>query len=329
MIRLDLRILACYSRCLLGLITVASLVACQSTASVKEEDSLKYDLMSMSDTGEYTYEIETHSRSKIRFDMRMSNAAHDVSCKKSTTYSSGSVSSNAPQTRTFSFSQMGSPRVALYEWHLCFEIGGVTYKGWRGFDPGPNSTLKVTCEFRTEQIEARNTERYLCDLSTVSPNMNNYREYAQRCDSGTGRCRKFESAEEMALWDSLNSDPDLIENLVAAYFQYEPEDGLPVDEEYSSADVPPSFLGIEGDDPSDSMISRLKEAGLNVRPMSEWKLGNGTKISFNDFRPTSGNSLSFRVDHYCGPLCAGGKEVTATREGGVWKIVSIQLDWIS
>lgn len=307
---------------LLPLLTVAA--GCQAAPTGKKEEPPKFDTQSMQDTGEYLYEVRTDSKAGISFEIRMSKMANDVNCENAVMFSSGSISAGDPATRHFGSSQMGSPHVALYEWHLCFEIDGVTYKAWRGFDPGPNSKLKVNCFLEGADLGVRQADAYLCRLASVSSNVENYGEFALHCGPDDQRCRQFESVEEFELWRTLHGDSGLGDKVALAYFRH----ALSA-ESYLSANPIPIFLSLFGRDPSASLIRRLEQLGLTAHPGSEWQSGLGMKVSISDVEPISDGSVSVTVNTYCGPLCASGTDVILVLEDGEWRVTSATLDWIS
>lgn len=307
---------------LLPLLVIAA--GCLAAPTEKKEEPPKFDTQSMQDTGEYIYEVRTDSEASISFDIRMSNKANDVNCENAVMFSSDSISVGDPATRHFGFSQMGSPHVALYEWHLCFEIDGVTYKAWRGFDPGPNSELKVNCFLKGAALGVRHADAYLCRLASVSSNVENYGEFALHCGQDDQRCHRFESGEELELWRTFHGDSGLGDKVALAYFRHALSG-----ESHLSANPVPIFLSLFGSDPSASLIRQLEQSGLIVHPGSEWQSGLGMKVSISDVEPISDGSVSVTVNTYCGLLCASGTEVILVLEDGEWRVTSATLGWIS
>lgn len=107
--------------------------------------SARYDVTSFRQEKFQTLSITTDLGHPIPVGIEESKIANDVECK-STDYSSDiSVKPGSTYTEHLHFSRQGSPSVALYQWNICFVIHGVTYKAWRGFDPGPGATLTLSC----------------------------------------------------------------------------------------------------------------------------------------------------------------------------------------
>lgn len=283
-----------------------------------------FDRIDPYDDGEYVYTISTNSEEAVDFEIRLSNAADDIHCKDASVFSRGTVSAAESGEYPFHFSQMGAPHIALYEWHLCIEVDGVTYKGWRGIDPGPGSTLHVDCELDVRRLIGRETDLYLCHLRKVGVDEDNYGEYAAVCDPTTEHCRRFESADTMRLWSLHNKESDLIGKVTLAYFAY-----MKSKASWSSADPVPIYLSVAGADPSIQLIEQLGRLGIAVRAGSEWELGKGTRYAIGDIEPLSETSLSVVVSTYCGPLCASGMTVTLELQNGRWTVVSTDIEWVS
>ncbi|WP_308365559.1 MULTISPECIES: hypothetical protein [unclassified Microbulbifer] len=131
------------------ILTILSILlsACAAAPASQDRQPIHYDTGSSSDEDDHTYSIETDSEETISLKIRISNAAGDTLCDKGHIYTQDTISATDPAKRNFSFSRKGSPNIALYEWHLCFIKDGVVYRGWRGFDPGPNTVLKVKLYF--------------------------------------------------------------------------------------------------------------------------------------------------------------------------------------
>lgn len=305
----------------------ATLTACQSIADDVKPPT--FDRTDLYDDGQYTYTISTNSEESIKFKIRLSKAADDIHCNNATIFSQETVSSATPSEHHFRFSQMGSPHVALYEWHLCIEVDGVTYKGWRGFDPGPGSILSVDCELDIDRLIARETGTYLCHLNDVSINHDNFGEYAAVCDPTTEHCNRFESADAMRLWDLLNRERDLMGKITLAYFAHATSDKSEPEASYSSANPMAIYLSVAGEDPSSPLIEQLGRLGITVYAGSEWEVGKGVHYWIGRIVPLSETSLSVVVDTYCGPLCASGTTVTLELEDGRWRVVSMDMNWIS
>lgn len=81
----------------------------------------------------------------------------------------------------------------LYEWHICLEVDGTMYRGWRGFDLGPDTTLTINCMVDTHKINALDEHQYFCQAQNAITQPANYNEAAEYCWQ-YDRCRRFESA---------------------------------------------------------------------------------------------------------------------------------------
>jgi len=225
---------------------------------------------------------------------------------------------------------MRLPHVALYEWHLCFEHEGITYKGWRGFDPGPGTSLSINCNIATSTLNDRDTARYLCSLDRVSMNRKNYGEYAAICSADGIDCRRFETRRELEVWNSLNGDSRLAEKLTLAVLKHDLQSrSTGGSETYVAANPMPIFLSVEGDDPTPWLMDQIRILDLEIYPGSDWVNGKGMTYSVNTITPISENSVSLIVSTYCGSLCASGSTVVLVLEDKEWKVISHELNWIS
>ena len=171
------------------------LASCSTVPTSVDDRPIHYDSGSSSDEDDHTYLIETNSEDSIDFKIRISNSANDTNCEKGHIYTQDSVSKIAPANRNFGFSRKGSPNVALYEWHMCFIQDGITYKAWRGFDPGLHTSLEVSCFISSEQLSAQETDKYLCKTKNITHSDGNYSEFAQHCWSKE-TCRRFETESD-------------------------------------------------------------------------------------------------------------------------------------
>ncbi len=156
--------------------------------------------------------VSTDSDEIVYIDVKLSRAANDVVCEHAFENTGYDVSRDKPANRALQFPRQGSPSIALYEWHLCFTIDDVLYKAWRGFDPGPGSTLKVECFISTSQMQQKDTDTYLCQLAGVVPNPGLYGEYAAVCEEAGSHCKGFETREELLLWERVHSDAGLLDD---------------------------------------------------------------------------------------------------------------------
>lgn len=178
---------------------------CSTVAASADSGPNHYDSHSPFDEDSHTYLIATDSHDSIDFRIRISKSANDTNCEQGHIYARGSVSENEPANRHFGFSRKGSPSVALYEWHMCFIHDGTIFKAWRGFDPGPNTSLEVRCFLPREQLAAKETDKYLCKTENVAHTDSNYSEFAQYCWSDN-TCRRFETESDYKLF--LNRGPE-------------------------------------------------------------------------------------------------------------------------
>jgi hypothetical protein len=268
------------------------------------------------------YVIKTNSPSLLNIDFRISNRANDINCKKGHIYSSFEIIKGKKIKRDFNFSRKASPNIALYEWNMCFIIKGVTYKAWRGFDPGPNTTLNVDCFINQDQIKSKNTNLYLCKAQTIKHNQNNYTEYAVLC-SGNDKCRYFDTKKELDLWNAVSKDPSLLENVAYSVLKYELSKGNDLDGEIL-------FVNIAGKDPSKRFLSYFNTSSkLVIKKGSEWKQGKGVSYSIHNIIPINEKKLEVTISTYCGDLCASNIIITLEYIKGEWQVVSSQLNWIS
>jgi len=99
----------------------------------------------------------------------------------------------------FNLLRDGDHHRALYEWHLCIEIAGTLYRGWRGFDLGPESDLQLGCFLDRKIVEKYDDAVYLCTANNVKLEETNYNEAAEFCWS-TDKCKRFESIESYRLF---------------------------------------------------------------------------------------------------------------------------------
>ena len=174
---------------------------------VSTAQTFTYDSNSLQGGG-HTFTISTNSKTEFDLTVRLSNRTDDTQCHGGST-NFQKLSADKKITKEFDFSRQGSPAVALYEWHLCFEIDNKTYKGWRGFDPGNNTQLVVDCNINIEDLK-QTSDLYLCETQTVSVDKDNYNEYAQFCVRES--CKRFETKEQYEFF--MNRDA---KNIAAHY----------------------------------------------------------------------------------------------------------------
>jgi len=176
------------------------LICSSALTSVVQAEELRYDSQNFQQKDQ-EYSISTNSHADIKIIIRLSNTANDSTCRNANSYSRQTVSKSKVATMGFSFSRQGSPAIALYEWHLCFEINGQVYKGWRGFDPGLNSKLLVNCHIDVLKLK-KLSDKYLCSTNKLILNENNYSEFAEHCLGK--RCKRFETEHEYKVF--MNRD---------------------------------------------------------------------------------------------------------------------------
>lgn len=184
---------------LIVLIVILLCQGCSSTPTVKEEPELLHY-----DTGGFTEDlqtlvIESDSSEPVSIEFYTSNTVDDTLCTKTYTYSSFTIEPNQQKVRHLNFSRKGSPSRALYEWHVCFEIDGKRFRGWRGFDPGPGASLEISCDLDSQQISVGNTDVYLCHAVKVTHNDKNYADFGQHCWRDDV-CRRFEGESDYSLF---------------------------------------------------------------------------------------------------------------------------------
>ncbi len=174
---------------------------------VSTAKTFTYDSSSLQG-GDHTFTISTNSKTEFDLTVRLSNRTDDTQCHGGS-INHQKLSANKKITEEFDFSRQGSPAVALYEWHLCFEIDNKTYKGWRGFDSGNNTQLVVDCNIDIEDLK-QPSDLYLCETQTVSFNKDNHNEYAQFCVRES--CKSFETKEQYEFFRHRDA-----KNVVAHY----------------------------------------------------------------------------------------------------------------
>ena len=183
-----------------------------SASHAADLDSLHYDTGTFGRDDSKSYSVSTDSASLLKLKVFLSNFKDDTLCKKASQYGFATIDRNTPYVDYFGFTQKGSPNIALYEWHLCFEHNGVMYKGWRGFDPGPDGELRVECVIDEVQLERKEPMVYMCNVMELLHNEKLFSEYAEYCWS-KDVCKRFETEEEYQLFLSRNPDNVAYERL--------------------------------------------------------------------------------------------------------------------
>ena len=309
------------------------LSACVATTSDAAEPGGKkklprYDIVNMDRDDRHFLTIESNFNIKGG-DYRQGNSVGDVDCKRSSKFSALEVEPGSLKKRGLRFERQGSPSRALYEWHICFVIEGVTYRAWRGFDPGPGTDLEITCFIDKEQIARQDTSKYLCRTERVTQSIANHTEYAIHCWAAK-KCKSFDTKEEFEKWTSLNPlSRDELLKIVAAIL----EDRLPKDR-YVSIDHPVAYyLSVGGEDPPMEFLGRISSEKLRFLPGSDFgkedKKNLSTLISIGRFEQIEKGVAKGSYSTYCGPLCASGHTVIVERVNRVWKVKSVRMDWIS
>jgi len=254
-----------------------------------------------------------------RGELFWSNRADDVDCAGWNSF--GWVNRDGPP-RIQNFSQRASPQRALYEWHLCFRLGGRTYRGWRGYDPGPGSRIDLEC-----RIDARQPppDTYVCRRTKLDVSPEGYGDAAYACREGE-ICRRFESESEYRAWKAL---PILTQEekiaVTVALIRHEIAQS--------------SFLGVnemeyyvqvgDGDLPRE-IADSLSDRGHRFHPASEQPDRRGASMSVSNFLRRSDGTMQVDYGIYCGALCGSGSTVILKKNAaGQWQVVSAVENWVS
>lgn len=256
-----------------------------------------------------------------------SNYANDVDCVGVTVLRRLNLEADVPFVQRLNFRRNAvdetGDRTALFEWNICLEIDGVTYRAWRGFDPGPETNLEISCFVDREKIARKETDIYLCETVRLTQNPDNYSEVAVFCT--TYDCTGFDDLGRYEEWASLNpiSDEDQLE-IAAALFKSE------ISRDSGSL-IPQThyFLTIWTGKPSAQFLKRLSGSSTVVHPGDEFQQGKGVKVNITYFTQIEPGIAKGKYETYCGPLCASGHTVIIEKTGGTWRVKSSEMDWVS
>jgi hypothetical protein len=91
----------------------------------------------------------------------------------------------------------------------------------------------------------------------------------------------------------------------------------------------PYFVAVEGKDLASDSIRRLSDTGIEFRPGSDWRKGEGMQMSIS--APTLRPDGDFDViqSYYCHERCAASIASVMRRQGGNWIVISSELRSIS
>lgn len=323
-------------------LALATAVLVASSAASAKGAALSYDEGPIVGDPDKTLTITTDAPDLIEFELRTSKVRNDTTCADPyATGAPGSVRTGRPFIEYLPFVHEGSPSRALYEWHICVTVGGVTYRAWRGYDPGPGSKMAIHCDLTAARLKARDTTTYLCEPADVAPNPANFGEYRSVCPEGArddqeeDPCRHFATKEIYDAWAVHNpaSQEDVLA-MAEAVLDYGFDHKT-----YLASNAPDMtiYLSVADRDPPASLLSRY--AGkARLRP------GSSAPAPSRDMETVSPNmsaALSgFEIDNdgltakvtfsaYCGSLCATHETYTLRKENGVWRVVDYRMDWIS
>lgn len=292
-------------------------VACASPPVTDDETGPK--LREYGEPGDpvitYSFEIVGADVHDVRFVT--STWMDDVDCKQGPVAVAWSPGEIRP-------TRGASPKRALYELHLCFEIGERTYRGWRGFDPGRGSRIELAC-----RVDAREPppETYACKTTKLEVNPENYGEGAYAC-RGAEPCRRFESEPEYLGWKAL---PILTREEIlaatAALIRHEFASAAQPSWLSSSEDY---YVSVAGQDLPRDLAASLSRRGYRFHPASEQADHEGTSMNVGKFLRRPDGTMQVDYSYYCGPLCASGNTAILKKNAaGEWEVVSTQQHWVS
>jgi hypothetical protein len=246
---------------------------------------------------------------------RFSNRRDDVDCR----VAHHSISGSSSPTED-SLSRSGSPERALYEWHLCFVVDDVVYRGWRGFDPGPGSRLSLSC-----RIDARMApgDEYACVVTDLRLNADNYAEYALAC-AGEEECERFEDARTQLIWKQ-QPPLDRTERLAIAAAVI--RDHFRTDS-YRGADGWPYFVAVDGEDPPEDCLRSLPKTATFL-PGGRFEEGKATRLDVGGYRRLFDGSVEVLYSFYCGSRCAASHTAIVRKDADGWRVLHTVRDWIS
>ncbi len=300
---------------ILSLLLLGSVVNADSESAAPVD--LRYDEESVSGETASLY-LKIRGAKEAEVTRLWSNKRDDVDCSRPRSTSSGGRNPYG-----FGFSRQGSPERALYEWHLCLKVGDAVYRGWRGFDPGPGTTLSLRCDLDASEPPS---ETYACRLKDIDFNRDNYREYAHDCRPDLDGCRSFESENDYEAWLELvgltESDRSEIAFAIINHEVANPTS-------YLRSNQMVYYVQIDGSDPRAAFLKRLEHFPVQFHAMSDFASPEGMKLSIGPFKPRKDGSFDVSYGYYCGPLCASSHSARLKRKGDTWQVLSTKMNWIA
>jgi hypothetical protein len=279
------------------------------------ESLSKYDVEDQSTTLAFVLEVTGADLSDVKG--YLSNRTDDTTCDHALVYMPG-----LRRISSHSLSRLGAPERALYEWHLCFEIDGKRYLGWRGFDPGPSSRIELAC--KVEGLDPP-SERYACEVAELFINPEIYATYAHSCSQVEGKCRAFETKSSYIRW---KQQPELTKvdrlEIAAAILRQQLSD-----DSYLHANPMDYYVTVEGEDLPESFLAPFSTSAIKVFPDSMKGQRHGMSMSIGSFFRMYDGRVKVSLTYYCGPLCASGHTIIVERRKEDWHVVSSEMNWIS
>jgi hypothetical protein len=274
-------------------------------------------------------EITTDSPTPLAVRYRLSRTPDDWNCDQAqgnqlTLIDHFTVAADAPQRMALDLRRQIMPALALYDWHVCFLIGGTVYHGWHGFDPGPGAMLHLHCVIAMAQINAHDSDPFLCPHAEIQSAKDGQGEFAMHCDDGG--CRHFADAASYRQWRAFNPLPEAEQQAMAlAVLRY----GL-THHTYVAANAGDFelYLRIDGKDPPPAFLAALKDSGWRLHPASAYA-GKGMQVTIPAFVADAADHAGGGLRAYCGQLCAVGETYHLRKVKGAWQVEDYKLDWIS
>lgn len=259
-----------------------------------------------------TFTVKTNIESKLKYKILLSSVKDDTLCRHSKGDRRAEVTPYLPSHQRFNFERSNEKFNALFEWHLCLKVKGKVYRGWRGFDPGPQAEMHVACFIDSKQIKARNREKYLCQTEGVTPNIENHHDFARLCgvESG-GQCLSFENEETYLFWKSIKNKKSFTEMLYEKILLHAKQE---------AEESPILFLDINHQEPSAVFVQRQAKSGIQIKHVDQWSNGEGTKVSVFIEDVVSANEVRVHVSYYSGKLASGHMTYVMKKVAGAWKV---------
>lgn len=273
-------------------------------------------------------EIATDSTAPLQIRFRLSRTPDDWNCDKAQgnelTLNRFDLAAGAPHRLDTAFARQLKPANALYEWHICFLIGGTVYRGWHGYDPGPGASLHIHCFVGMAQLAAEDSDRYLCPTAEVAPNPGNNSEFAQHCyEDG---CLHFPTEADYQRWHAFNPLPEADQDAIAlAVLRYGVSHKTYVTANSRNFDI---YLQVGGKDPAPSILAALKDSGWRLHPGSAFD-GKGMMVVIPSFVGDAAGHVTGGLSAHCGALCAASESYGVKKMGGTWQVDTYKLNWIS